>query len=43
MTYGLVFSAILIIAIQFLNCKRKLLELWRELEVESCAEIISGN
>jgi hypothetical protein len=28
MTYGLVFWAILIIAIQFLNCKKELLELW---------------
>jgi hypothetical protein len=34
------FGAILIIAIQFLNCKR---ELWWALEIESHAENISGN
>jgi hypothetical protein len=41
--YGLAFWAILIVAIQFLNCKRELLELWWEVEVESHAENISGN
>jgi hypothetical protein len=39
MTNGLVFWAILIIAMQFLNCKRELLELWWGLEAEN----ISGN
>jgi hypothetical protein len=33
MVYGLVFWAILITAIQFLNCKRKLSELWWGLEI----------
>jgi hypothetical protein len=30
-------------AIQFLNCKRELLELWWGLEIESHAENISEN
>jgi hypothetical protein len=30
-------------AIQFLNCKRELLELWWRLEIESHAENISEN
>jgi hypothetical protein len=33
MTYGLVFGAIFIIAIQFSSCKRELLELWWGLEI----------
>jgi hypothetical protein len=37
------FGAVLIIAIQFLNCKRELLELWWGLETESHAENISRN
>jgi hypothetical protein len=37
------FGAILIISIQFLNCKRELLELWWGLEIESHAVNISGN
>jgi hypothetical protein len=43
MTYGLEFRAILIIAIQFLNSKRDLLELWWESQVERHAKNISGN
>jgi hypothetical protein len=37
------FGAILIIAIQSLNCKRELLELWWGLEMESLVENISEN
>jgi hypothetical protein len=45
MAYGLVFrgNSFLIIAIQLLNSKRELLEIWWVLEVESHAENISGN
>jgi hypothetical protein len=37
------FGVILVIAIQPLNCKRELLELWWGLEIESHVENISGN
>jgi hypothetical protein len=37
------FGAMLVIAIQLLNCKRELLELWWGLEIESLAENISEN
>jgi hypothetical protein len=37
------FGAILVIAIQSLNCKRELLELWWGLKIESLAENISEN
>jgi hypothetical protein len=43
MTYRLMFGAILIIAVQLLNCKRELLELWWGLEIEIHEENISGN
>jgi hypothetical protein len=43
MTYGLVFWSIFIIAIQFLNCRRELLELWWGLEIEGHVENISEN
>jgi hypothetical protein len=37
------FGAILVIAIQSLNCERELLKLWWGLEKESLAEYISVN
>jgi hypothetical protein len=37
------FGAILAIAIQSLNCKRELLELWWGLEIQSLAENILTN
>jgi hypothetical protein len=37
------FGAVLVIAIQSLNCKRELLELWWGLEMGSLAENISEN
>jgi hypothetical protein len=37
------FGAVLVIAIQSLNCKRELLELWWGLEIESLVENISEN
>jgi hypothetical protein len=40
MPYGLIFGAVLIIAIQSLNYKRELLELWWGLETESHTENI---
>jgi hypothetical protein len=39
----LYFGVTPVIAIQFLNCRRELLELWWGLEIECHAENISGS